>query len=73
MTRFRVGDAVRVLFTWSVISEEVGTVLDVIDRSHIDGEQLYLVKFPDRFMRYYVEQELGLASSRRRGSDGRRN
>ena len=68
MTRFHVGDAVHVL-TWSALSDQVGTVLDVIDRSHLDGEQLYLVKFPDRFMRYYTSQELGPASSRRFPSD----
>ena len=48
--------------TWSAISDMVGTVLDFVDRSHLDGEDLYLVKFPDRFMRYYTENELGPAS-----------
>jgi hypothetical protein len=65
MARFHVGDAVRVILTWSAVGDEVGTVLNVVDRSHLDGEQLYLVKFPDRFMRYYTDQELGPASSRR--------
>ena len=66
MRRFHVGDAVRVLTSWSAVSEQVGTVLDFVDRSQVDGEHLYLVKFPDRFMRYYVENELGPASSHRR-------
>ena len=62
MPRFQVGDAVRVLATWSAVSDMVGTVLDFVDRSHLDGDDLYLVKFPDRFMRYYTEHELGPAS-----------
>jgi hypothetical protein len=65
MARFQVGDAVRVVTSWSNISDMVGTVLDFVDRSHLDGEHLYLVKFPDRFMRYYTEGELGPASSER--------
>ena len=72
MRRFHVGDAVHVLTTWSAVSDMVGTVLDYVDRSHLDGEHLYLVKFADRFMRYYTEDELGPASSRRT-FDGRRN
>ena len=71
MTRFHVGDAVRVLLTWSAISDEVGTVLDVIDQAHLGAGQLYLVRFPDRFMRYYTDGELGPASSRRRVDDRR--
>jgi hypothetical protein len=66
MARFHVGDAVRVLLTWTAVRDQVGTVLDVVDRSHLGGDQLYLVKFPDRFMRYYTDRELGPASSRRR-------
>jgi hypothetical protein len=63
MRRFQVGDAVRVLAAWSAIGDTVGTVLDFIDRSHLDGADLYLVKFPDRFMRYYTEDELGPAAA----------
>jgi len=66
MARFHVGDSVHVLITWSALGERVGTVLDVVDQSHLGGEELYLVKFPDRFMRYYRSRELGPASSRRR-------
>ena len=69
MARFHVGDDVRVLMTWSAISDQVGTVLDVIDQTHLGAGQLYLVKFPDRFMRYYTEGELGPASQRRRLAD----
>ena len=58
MARFHVGDSVHVLITWSALGEQVGTVLDVVDQSHLGGEELYLVKFQDR--------ELGPASSRRR-------
>jgi hypothetical protein len=64
MSRFQVGDVVRVLTSWSSATDTVGTVLDFVDRSHLDGENLYLVKFPDRFMRYYMEDELGPASTR---------
>jgi hypothetical protein len=53
MRRFQVGDAVRVLISWSAVSDQVGTVLDFVDRSQVDGEHLYLVKFPDRFMRFH--------------------
>ena len=72
MTRFHAGDAVRVLVTWSALSEQVGTVLDVIDQTHLGAGQLYLVRFPDRFMRYYTERELGPASSWR-GVEDRHN
>ena len=69
MARFEVGDTVRVLVSWSAISDQIGTVLDVVNRSNVSGDPLYLVKFPDRFMRYYTELELGPASSRRSSED----
>ena len=69
MARFHVGDDVRVLLTWSAVSDQIGTILDVIDQSHLGAGQLYLVKFPYRFMRYYTDSELGPASQRRRKAD----
>jgi len=57
MGRYGVGDAVRVLVSWSVLADQAGTVLDVVINPA--SEELYLVKFPDRFMRYFSESELG--------------
>lgn len=49
----------------------MGTVLDIVPRSQPAGEELYLVKFPDRFMRYYWESELGPASSQKKPEHSR--
>lgn len=67
MGRFGREDTVRVLVSWSVVSDQVGTVLDIVERSSPAGEDLYLVKFPDRFMGSYWDSELGPALSRKSG------
>jgi hypothetical protein len=63
MTRFQVGNHVRVLVSWPALSDQVGTVLEVVNELAPEGEALYLVKFSDRFMRYYSGKELGPVSS----------
>jgi len=51
MGHFHVGEAVRVLVSSPAISEQVGIVIDV-NRFDEADEELFLVRFPDRFMRY---------------------
>jgi hypothetical protein len=59
MGQFRIGESVRVLVSSPAISEQVGIVVEVVDGVDREGKELFLVKFPDRFMRYYREAELG--------------
>ncbi|HYR83760.1 MAG TPA: hypothetical protein VE422_06755 [Terriglobia bacterium] len=62
MGHFHVGEAVRVLVSSPAVSEQVGIVIDVARPGEAD-EELFLVRFPDRFMRYYQKVELGAAPS----------
>ena len=62
MGHFHLGEAVRVLVSSPAVSEQVGIVIDVNRFDEVD-EELFLVRFPDRFMRYYRKAELGPAPS----------
>ena len=63
MGQFRLGESVRVLITSPAINEQVGIIIDVAEVGGQQDEELFLVKFPDRFMRYYRSAELGPAYS----------